>query len=89
MPSHHQGEEDKRVTRITQGKQTFLKRGSSRQGADRAGSFRRSIRLKQKAPPSTPGAGAAASSSSSETVGGKRTESTRRKHRDSEGESCK
>ena len=76
-------EDAKRVTRITQGKQTFMKRGPSQHG-DRKGSFRRrSIRLAQKAPDSAKVAGVVTE------IMATRTESTRRKHRNSEGESCK
>ena len=59
-----------------------MKRGPSTHG-DRKGSFRRrSIRLAQKAPDQK----AASATADAVTT---RTESMRRKHRNSEGESCK
>ena len=80
-----QCEEEKRVARITQGKQTIIKKGPSLHG-DRKGSFRRrSIRLAQNKPGKT-----ASTTGASADVVSTRTESTRRKHRiNSEGESCK
>ena len=73
------------MARITQGKQTVIKKGPSLHG-DRKGSFRRrSIRLAQNKPGK-----AAANTPASADVVSTRTESTRRKHRvNSEGESCK